>query len=172
MHVYDKTTFGGKPYIRCQNSILESKYSRGEICNVWVDISGNPNVIAKLCKRCTALIAEWPEAASRKKPAVTKPKGWVKMKEYVDPEGNVYFRGVLQPELKGTKNPTVIVPKPAKSKKVKLRKKQKSTLRNALLCELHDIRNRLASGEEIDFAVQMKLDKRRLEIEKELDSLK
>ena len=169
MHEYPKTTFSGKPYILCQNSILESKYSRGVICKAWVDISGNPDVIAKLCKRCTALIADWPEEASKKKSGNNKPRGWFRMKEYVDPEGNVYVRGVLQPELKGTKSPTVVA---NKSKKPKMFRRQKTNLRNSLLCELHDIRRKLTSGEDIDFAIQMKLDKRRAEIEKQLDSLK
>ena len=32
-----------------------------------------------------------------------KPRGWHLMNEFVDSEGNVYFKGVLQPNLKGTR---------------------------------------------------------------------
>lgn len=35
-----------------------------------------------------------------------KPRGWHLKKEFVDKEGNVYFKGVEQPHLKGTKEPT------------------------------------------------------------------
>jgi hypothetical protein len=36
----------------------------------------------------------------------SKPRGWHLREEYVDDKGNVYFKGVVQPELKGTKEPT------------------------------------------------------------------
>jgi len=36
-----------------------------------------------------------------------KPRGWHLKKEFVDKEGNVYFKGVEQPQLKGTKKPTI-----------------------------------------------------------------
>lgn len=35
-----------------------------------------------------------------------KPRGWHLMKEYVDKDGNVFHKGIEQPHLKGTKNPT------------------------------------------------------------------
>ena len=39
---------------------------------------------------------------------IKKPRGWHFMAEFVDSEGNVYFKGVEQPELKGTLSPTII----------------------------------------------------------------
>jgi len=37
---------------------------------------------------------------------VKKPRGWQFMNEFVDTEGNVYYKGKLQPHLKGTKKAT------------------------------------------------------------------
>jgi len=39
---------------------------------------------------------------------IKKPRGWHFMNEFVDSEGNVYHKGVEQPELKGTLTPTII----------------------------------------------------------------
>ena len=40
-----------------------------------------------------------------------RPAGWHFMNEFVDKDGNVYHKGKLQPDLKGTLPPTKIVPK-------------------------------------------------------------
>ena len=37
---------------------------------------------------------------------IKKPRGWHFMKEFVDSEKNVYYFGVIQPNLKGTLEPT------------------------------------------------------------------
>ena len=39
---------------------------------------------------------------------VKKPRGWHFMAEFVDSEGNVYFKGIEQPELKGSLSPTIL----------------------------------------------------------------
>ena len=49
-----------------------------------------------------------------------RPAGWHFMNEFVDKDGNVYHKGKLQPDLKGTLPPTKIVPK----KKAKRRTKE------------------------------------------------
>ena len=49
-----------------------------------------------------------------------RPAGWHFMNEFVDKDGNVYHKGKLQPDLKGTLPPTKIVPK----KKTKRRTKE------------------------------------------------
>jgi len=41
-----------------------------------------------------------------------RPAGWHFMNEFVDKDGNVFYKGVEQPKLKGTLSPTKI--KPAK----------------------------------------------------------
>lgn len=57
------------------------------------------------------------------------PKGWRFMKEFVHADGTVYYRGVEQPSLKGTKQATPITLKPKKSKA------QKKEEKDALLAE-------------------------------------
>ncbi len=65
------------------------------------------------------------------------PRGWRFMKEFVHADGTVFFKGVEQPELKGTKEVTAIV---AKTKKTKAQKKQEKE--NALI-QLGKLKNTL-----------------------------
>ena len=64
-----------------------------------------------------------------------RPRGWHFMKVFVDKKGNVFYRGVEQPKLKGTLPPTEIkktIKKPKKTKEEKLvarYKKKKEALR-------------------------------------------
>ena len=55
-----------------------------------------------------------------KRVSTGRPAGWHFMNEFVDKDGNVYHKGKLQPDLKGTLPPTKIVPK----KKTKRRTKE------------------------------------------------
>ena len=54
-----------------------------------------------------------------------RPPGWHFMAEYVDKDGNVFYKGKEQPKLKGTLKPTKV--KPPK-KKVKRRSKNQILL--------------------------------------------
>ena len=49
-----------------------------------------------------------------------RPAGWHFMNEFVDKDGNVFYKGVEQPKLKGTLKPTKVVAK----KKTKRRTKE------------------------------------------------
>ena len=51
------------------------------------------------------------------KPKTGRPAGWHWMAEYVDKDGNVFYRGKEQPDLKGTLPPTKVKP-PKKRKKL------------------------------------------------------
>jgi len=89
-------------------------------CGEELEIDGDSK--GGICWRCTQKMAGPPEALVRaKKKAeadenkVRRPRGWRFYKEFVDSEGNVFFKGVEQPKLKGTKKPTVIEPKAKKS---------------------------------------------------------
>ena len=55
-----------------------------------------------------------------------RPAGWHFMNEYVDADGNVFYKGVEQPDLKGTLPPTKV--KPVKKKKTKRRTKEQILL--------------------------------------------
>ena len=87
-------------------------------CGAEVEIDGDS--IGGICWRCVQLMAGPPEAllkAKRKKEKnkIRRPRGWKFFKEFVDSEGNVFFRGVEQFELKGTKESTIIKSKVKKS---------------------------------------------------------
>ena len=56
--------------------------------------------------------------------ATGRPAGWHFMNEFVDKDGNVFHKGVEQPKLKGTLQPTKITPK----KKTKRRTKEQILL--------------------------------------------
>jgi hypothetical protein len=51
------------------------------------------------------------------------------MEEYVDSDGNVFHKGVEQPELKGTKEPTVIVEKQKLSKFERQKRREERKLK-------------------------------------------
>ena len=55
-----------------------------------------------------------------------RPAGWHFMNEFVDGDGNVFHKGVEQPDLKGTLPPTKV--KPVKKKKTKRRSKEEILL--------------------------------------------
>lgn len=64
-------------------------------------------------------------------------RGWRFMKQFVHADGTVYFRGVEQPNLKGTLDPTVIQPKQKKSKAEKKKEREEA------LIELGRLKNQL-----------------------------
>ena len=55
-----------------------------------------------------------------------RPAGWHFMNEFVDKDGNVFYKGKEQPKLKGTLPPTKV--KPVKKKKTKRRSKEQILL--------------------------------------------
>jgi hypothetical protein len=76
------------------------------------------------------------EARANGKERTGRPKGWHFMEEYVDTEGNVFFKGVEQPELKGTKAATVIVAKPKLTKfERKKRREERKAKKDAKLAK-------------------------------------
>jgi hypothetical protein len=89
-------------------------------CGAEVEIDNDSR--GAICWRCVQMMVGPPEAlikAQKKAEAnenkIRRHRGWKFMKEYVDSEGNVFFRGEEQSDLKGTKEPTVIEPKEKKS---------------------------------------------------------
>jgi hypothetical protein len=88
-------------------------------CGAEVAIDGDS--IGGICWRCVQIMAGPPamllkaKKKEEEKNKIRRARGWKFMKEYVDSEGNVFFKGEEQPELKGTKEPTAIKPKVKKS---------------------------------------------------------
>ena len=73
--------------------------------------------IAVTCHLCVMEMCDAPEIKSKKN--LGRPSGWHFMTQFVDKQGNVYFKGVEQSKLKGTLPQTVV------DKKLKYTKKQK-----------------------------------------------
>lgn len=126
-----------KPF-RMQKSEFKWVECREDGCFNEVRIDSES--VAGVCWRCTMKMAGIPDML--KKPVdkdgnekIRRHRGWRFMKEYVDCEGNVFFRGEEQPELKGTKEPTVIEPK---KKKTVFEKNQERAAKEAKLAKRHE----------------------------------
>jgi hypothetical protein len=70
-----------------------------------------------------------------------KPRGWTLMAEFVDKDGNVYHRGVEQPELKGKFEPTKVEKNRPKAKR--MTKKEKTELMAIAALNLHKLKKQL-----------------------------
>lgn len=134
---YKTKQHDGKRYMMCQNSIPDGKYWKGTLCEEWSEVGIKTTAV--LCSKCTAKLAGAPEMRSG---YVSKgrPRGWQFMAEFVDPEGNVFHKGVEQPELKGTLQPTKI--EPADNKK-KLSKQEKADLKDQILSQIVFLRGQI-----------------------------
>ena len=69
----------------------------------------------------------------RKRGNTGKVSGWHFMKEFVDKNGNVYHKGIEQPQLKGKLKPTVVEKKNKLSKKEKEVYKQEAAVKVSML---------------------------------------
>ena len=92
----------------CQSEMIVAHEAKGGICSNCTQ------------KRCLALLTD----SERNKlfgvgvgdGIQSKPRGWRWMSEFVDSKGNVYHKGTVQPDLKGTRPVTDIVAIKAKQK--------------------------------------------------------
>tara|TARA_R110002020_G_scaffold215553_1_gene422778 strand:+ start:226 stop:747 length:522 start_codon:yes stop_codon:yes gene_type:complete len=131
-------------YMICRNSIEDTSYwgwqylSKHPRCNEWSETS--PNATAVLCHKCVNKTVGAPEIRGGYK-STGRMRGWQFMKEFVDAQGNVFYKGVEQPKLKGTLDPTK--PKPEKKKLSKL---EKSELRDKILEQIAMVRGKLKTA--------------------------
>jgi len=91
------------------------KYMECRSCGQYSTV-GN-DAVAVTCYECVQELVGPPEIKKRR--TATKPAGWHWMAVFVDKDGTVYNKGKERPELKGTLDPTEIVPKKRLSKKEK-----------------------------------------------------
>lgn len=90
-------------------------------CGAWqYDVPGD--IIGITCAMCVQEMVGLPEDVI---PKVKRPPGWHFRKVFVDAEGNVFHKGVEQPDLKGTLDPTKIEKKKSKKKIKKKNTKKK-----------------------------------------------
>ena len=140
-HKFKTKKRNGKTFMICRNSIEDQSYwgwkilSKHPRCNEWSEVS--PNSTAVLCYKCVCKTVGPPEVSSG---YVSKGRirGWQFMKVFVDPQGNVFHKGVEQPDLKGTLEPTK--PKPPKKK---LSKHEKNKLKEKILEQMAMVRGNL-----------------------------
>jgi len=132
----------GKTLMVCRNSIPDEKYELwkflgdGPRCSSWSEVG--PDVAAVLCWRCVNKTVGPPEVSGG---YVSKgrPRGWQFMKEFIDPQGNVFHKGKEQVNLKGTLEPTKIDRTPKK----KLSKQEKSDLKDSILQQMALVRGQV-----------------------------
>ena len=72
--------------------------------------------IAVRCWKCVTTVIGFPTEKKAYKPT-GRPAGWHFMNEFVDSDGNVFFKGKEQPKLKGTLSPTKVMPPKKKTKR-------------------------------------------------------
>ena len=94
--------------------------------------------IAVTCSDCIMEMWEPLESGYTKS---DKPRGWTLMSEFVDKDGNVYYRGIEQPKLKGTLKPTIIKKPTSPSKRMTNLEKQ--TLIATAALNLHKLKKQL-----------------------------
>jgi DNA-binding ferritin-like protein (Dps family) len=124
--MYDTKTIKSQRYMQCRNSIPDGPYWKGHFCNKFVPV-GN-DIVQVLCNTCVQRVAFTPI----ERQAVVKsdrPRGWQLWKEYVDSDGNVFFKGIEQPFLKGSLPPTEIKEKTLKDPIKKLSRKEKEEMK-------------------------------------------
>ena len=94
-------------------------------CGRWVEVDTQAHKVT--CAYCVQLAVGFPDDEP-KKVSSGRPAGWHFMNEFVDKDGTVFHRGVEQPDLKGTLEPT----------KVKPKKKAKRRSQEQILLDRHD----------------------------------
>ena len=92
-------------------------YMQCKKCNDYVIVSEDTKSV--VCGLCNATRLPWPKVIKQYTPT-GRPPGWKFMKEFIDKDGNVFYKGVEQPKLKGTLPSTKVKPR----KRVKRRSQE------------------------------------------------
>ena len=142
-HDFKSRTRDGQLQMICRNSIADESYFAWEHlktakrCKSWTNVTERTSAV--LCPTCVRKTVPHPETKSG---YISKgrPRGWQFMKEFVDKDGNVFFKGEEQLKLKGTKLATKIDPVEPKKK---LSKSEKLDLSQAILQQMNMVRGTL-----------------------------
>ena len=144
IHKFKTRKRNGARFMICRNSIEDKSYWGWQIlskyprCNEWSEIGEGASAV--LCYKCVNKTVGPPEIRGGYKSS-GRLRGWQFMKEFVDKEGNVFHKGVEQPKLKGTLQPTE--PKPEKKK---LTKREKQDLKTQILQQMNMVRGTLKTA--------------------------
>ena len=144
-HKFKTKRQNGKRYMICRNSIIDQKHWSFQFlgskprCNRWSEVGEDASAV--LCYKCVCQTVGPPEI---KGGYVSKgrPRGWQFMKEFVDPQGNVFHKGKEQPKLKGTLQPTKV----DRSPKKKLSKQEKQDLKDQIIQQMAMVRGQLKNA--------------------------
>jgi len=120
-----------------QNPALTYRYMACKDCGQ--DTVAGLASVSMVCSACVQELVGPPDIQSSRT-TTGRPQGWHFMTEFVDESGSVFFRGVEQPDLKGTLDPTKIEPKK------RIRKKDKEAARSHASVQLHKLKKKLAKA--------------------------
>ena len=135
----------GTTYMICRNSIVDTNYwawnilSKHPRCNEWSEVGEGATAV--LCYKCVNKTVGPPNIKGGYK-STGRLRGWQFMKEFVDPQGNVFHKGKEQPDLKGTLQPTKIDRTPKK----KLSKQEKQDLKDQIIQQMAMVRGQLKNA--------------------------
>ena len=135
----DVTYRVGRKKIKAWNRNPEYLYRHMEckLCGDMTEVV--EDVTAVTCHLCVNQMSDIPTTIQKKKS--DKPPGWHFMNQYVHKDGVVYYKGVEQPELKGTLPVTKI--KKKINNKPKLTKFQRKDARARVLVKMHSLKKEL-----------------------------
>lgn len=95
-----------------------------------------------ICWLCVTRALDPPKVLTYKPSG--RPRGWQFMNEYAHTDGTVYHKGVEQPKLKGTMDPTKVdTKKPAKKR---ITKKEKQKLQSEAGAKIFKLKKELAAA--------------------------
>ena len=113
------------------------RYMSCKVCGHMTVVGETTTAVT--CHHCVSEMVEAPQISSRRTSS-GRPAGWHFMAEYVDKDGNVFHKGIEQPDLKGTIQPSVI------EKKQKITKNEKKAMITAANAKVHRLKKELAKA--------------------------
>ena len=119
-----------------QNPDRMYKYMECKVCGQYTHVGEDATAVT--CPDCVSEMLPAMHFTRRQKS--DKPRGWQWMAEYVHTDGTVYHKGVEQPDLKGTLEPTVIESKP------KLNRKQKESMKSQASAALFKLKKQIGKA--------------------------
>lgn len=144
---------------------LKIDYSKPNFKKIHCSKCGSDMIVASdaasgICWRCVCKMVPVDVSLIRQ-PSQNKPsgnpRGWKKMKLFVDASGDVYIKGILQPMLKNTLPITVV----KKKEKNTLSRKKKTSIKHTEGAIISDLTKKLALA---------KTDKKKSKIQLEINS--
>ena len=151
----------------------EKKIIICHVCNITkatVDFNVKKYVCATCCNNTDQTIKQYFDKLSAPKvaniPQTKKPRGWKFMKQFVDSQGNVYERGVLMPQLFGTKQ---ITPIKKSQKKVKVSKRQQYNTEQQIYAKVNKLKAKIIKAyQQKDTKLAHRLEKESIEYKKQV----